>query len=197
MVNLKTQLRFRNFDKLEKIYIDTFLTPSVILISSNIPGINASSLISWTNKVEIDLKINFMKIQCFQFLQSFIKYYNNVIHENVMKIVSILIESILKDLEIVIKEKFGFLSNFEIDENYSNYGYEVLIYRMLSFLSVILTKEPVIMHFYQFSRKLLINILLPFMIITKNEIEELQQEPEKYDGYITDLLSKKVGIIIN
>ena len=111
-----------------------------------------------------------------------------------MKNVSILIEPMLKDLEFVIKEKFNFLSNFECDENNTNYGYEILIYRMLTFLSVFLTREPVIMYFYQFSRKYLINIVLPFLVITKNEVIEMLDEPEKYDGFIYDLLTKRVII---
>lgn len=193
MVSLKAQLRYKNFHNFENIFIELFLNPAIILISSNIPEINNETTISWTNRAEIDNPINDMKSQCLQFVESVIKYYSCILDERIIKLVSVLIETILKDMTYVIQYKFDFLSNFEKDEGkYPNFNYEKLIYRMLSCLSNFLSKEPIIMHFYQYSKKLLTNLILPLIISTESEIEEMVEDPEKYDGFVTDLLTKKV-----
>jgi hypothetical protein len=193
MVSLKAQLRYKNFHNLESIFIEIFLNPAILLISSHIPEINNETVISWTKQAEIDNTINDMKSQCLQFVESLVKYYSCLLDERIIKVVSVLIETILKDLTYVIENRYDFLSNFERDENkFPNFNYEKIIYRMLSCLNNFLMKEPIIMHFYQFSRKLLTNLILPLIVTTESEREEMVEDPEKYDGFVTDLLTKKV-----
>jgi hypothetical protein len=193
MVSLKAQLRHKNFQNLESIFIEIFLNPAILLISSNIPEVNNETVISWTKQADIDNTINDMKSQCLQFVESLVKYYTCLLDERIVKVVSVLIETILKDLTYVIENKYDFLSNFERNEDkYSNFNYEKIIYRMLSCLNNFLMKEPIIMHFYQFSRKLLTNLILPLIITTESEREEMVEDPERYDGFVTDLLTKKV-----
>ncbi len=193
MVSLKAQLRHKNFQNLESIFIEIFLNPAILLISSNIPEVNNETVISWTKQADIDNTVNDMKSQCLQFVESLVKYYTCLLDERIVKVVSVLIETILKDLTYVIENKYDFLSNFERNEDkYSNFNYEKIIYRMLSCLNNFLMKEPIIMHFYQFSRKLLTNLILPLIITTESEREEMVEDPERYDGFVTDLLTKKV-----
>ena len=193
MVVLKSYLRFKNFDFLENIFIEHFLSPAVLLISSNLPGNNSNGISSWTNIPNVDSVVNSMKAQCLHFLEAFVKYHKLIIDQKVVSILSGIVESLLKDVEFILKEKYNFLSNFERDTvKFPNFSYEQITIRMINFLAIFLTREPIIMHFYKFSKNLVVNLVLPLMVSTASEKEEMIDEPEKYDGFVTDLLTKNV-----
>ncbi len=198
---MKTRKDFKNFNLFLDYLCQNILPLSINLITSTIPDISPNYFICWTGQKDFDSKVNMMKAQCFQFVNAIIPYFGTIIqHENFIKLVSVLVDSSISNLEFVLNEKYFYLSNMRIDsKEFPDNKYELIINRILVFLSRFLCKEPIISFFSKFAPKFLINTIIPFIVTTNVELKQMKDEGEDYTSFIDDCYndhkSKKLKVL--
>ena len=142
-----------------------------------------------------------MKAQCFQFINAIIPYFGSTIeNENFIKSVSILVDSSMSNLEYVLREKYSYLTNMSVDsKEFPDYKYELIINRILVFLTRLLCKEPIISFFSKYAQKFLISIIIPFLVATDVELKEMKENGENYTTFIDDCYndrkSKRIKVL--
>ena len=102
---------------------------------------------------------------------------------------------IINSLEDILKnkEKYNILRNYKIYKesiNYEKDNYNILLYEMFNFLIKNIIKEPIKSNFSPKIKNFLLNILLPIIITNEDEINFVKKEPEIYNEYINDIISK-------
>jgi hypothetical protein len=125
------------------------------IIEFTIPDIMSTSIIAWTKEEEFDTAINMMKIRSFQLLNTVLNYYKHVIEdEKILSTFGSLIKTIVSNLEYVVANKLEYIIKMDKDnENFPDYEYDFIIFQMIMFLSRILSREPLITQFSEFSKQ--------------------------------------------
>ena len=185
---VKTRKTFRNFNVFLNFFCDELLPIAINLVTSTIPEISPNYFIIWTGQKEFDTKINTMKAQCFQFINAIIPYFGTTIqNEKFIKIISILVDSSISNLEYILREKYSYLTNMSTEsKDYPDYKYELIINRILVFLTRFLCKEPIISFFSKYAQKFIINIIIPLLVTTNTELKEMKENGEEYTTFIDD-----------
>jgi hypothetical protein len=98
----------------------------------------------------------------------------------------------MTNLELVLKEKYNYLTNMTLDsKEFPDYKYELIINRILVFLSRFLCKEPIISFFSKYATKFATSIVIPFLVATNVELKEMKEDGESYVTLIEDCYNNR------
>ena len=152
-------------------------------------------IISWTGNNEIDLNINKLKISILKYLNKIADNFPSLIDSKEKDLINNhieLLKIIILDLEWIINNKIEYVINLddELNNKYPDYEYSNIIYYSLFYLNNMFTKDNFRVAFERNLQNIFKNILLPFLIISKNEISliESNDEFENYASLIEDII---------
>lgn len=159
-------------------------------------------MISWTGVYEVDTSVNSLKISIMKFINASVLYLSSYINdEETQQIHTGMIKMILLNLEYLINTKIENLINMPVNETENsndpaslsnNYKYSTLISHLLIYISRISEIETFKMDLTPLETNLFKNILLPMMIISKEELDDCVS-PSSYDSFsinIEDVISR-------
>ena len=149
-------------------------------------------------------EINMMKANAFKFMSLIIEYSTmssnsednfiedrkyTIDNKDLVDISSKLITLIIKCFENILncQKKFHFLRKIDEDRNDEENEFNLLLYEIIDFLKISLTKEPIKSEFYQHIKFFLLNTLFPLLITVESEKSYMRSEPEEYCAYFNDL----------
>lgn len=187
---LKLRSRLNVLGKYIDILNNKFMIPAIQMILMNVPG--TQQIIAWQGDTNFDTSINSMKTKTLQFINSIItSYKSKLADENLVKTFSSLITISIQNLDWVVLNKFNYLQSMDKESlDFPDYGYENFIYQILQFINKIIIKEPFMDNFTSISKQFATGILIPLLVATKNELEQMKEEGEKYAHYINDVIEE-------
>ena len=152
-------------------------------------------IISWTGNNEIDLYINKLKISIIKYLNKIADNFPTLIDSKEKDLINNhieLLKIIILDLEWVINNKIDYVINLddELNNKYPDNEYSNIIYYSLFYLNNMFTKDNFRVAFERNLQNIFKNILLPFLIISNNEVSliESNDEFENYASLIEDII---------
>ena len=152
-------------------------------------------IISWTGNNEIDLYINKLKISILKYLNKIADNFPTLIDSKEKDLINNhieLLKIIILDLEWVINNKIDYVINLddELNNKYPDNEYSNIIYYSLFYLNNMFTKDNFRVAFERNLQNIFKNILLPFLIISNNEVSliESNDEFENYASLIEDII---------
>ena len=152
-------------------------------------------IISWTGNNEIDLNINKLKIAILKYLNKIADNFPSLIDSKEKDLINNhieLIKIIILDLEWIVDNKIEYVINMddELNDKFPDNEYSNIIYYSLIYLNNMFTKDNFRVAFERNLQNIFKNILLPFLIISKNEISliESNDEFESYTSLIEDII---------
>ena len=147
-------------------------------------------IISWTGQKEFDQNINHMKVSIFKFINLRLNKLNEyMLDKNSLDNHNQMIKIVMANLEWLIMNKFSYLIKMEtsnINNEYPDYNYSLLISFMFIYLKRILGKKTFINEFTSEFNLFFKNILLPLLIITEDE-EKTAFNNDMTNDYLIDI----------
>ena len=147
-------------------------------------------IISWTGQKEFDQNINHMKVSIFKFINLRLNKLNEyMLDKNSLDNHNQMIKIVMANLEWLIMNKFSYLIKMEtsnINNEYPDYNYSLLISFMFIYLKRILGKKTFINEFTSEFNLFFKNILLPLLIITEDE-EKTAFNNDLVNDYLIDM----------
>ena len=156
----------------------------------NLKSSDNNRLISWTGQKNIDKNINIMKVNIFKFINLRINEMNefnvdDLAKENHNQMIKI----VMLNLEWIIMNKYSYFIKIEtadMNMEYPDYNYTLLLTFIFIYLKRILTKKIFIKDYTSQFNSMYNNILLPLLISTDIE-EESALNNETINDYIIDM----------
>ena len=180
----KIQIEENIIKLLDKVYIIGIK----LLVDINAKDNNR--IISWTSEKNLDKNVNNMKITIFKY----INFRLNQLNEYMIDKTSIenhnqMIKIILANLEWIILNKYSYLIRIEasnINTEFPDYNYTLLISFMFIYLKRILGKKIFINEYTSQFNLLFKNILLPLLLVTEEE-ERTALDNDTVNDYLIDM----------
>ena len=147
-------------------------------------------IISWTGQSTLDKNLNKMKITIFKYINLRLNKINEYnLDKATIENHNQMIKIIFANLEWIILNKYSYIIKIDssnLDNEYPDYNYTLLISFMFIYLKRILTKNIFINEFSSQFNLMFKNILLPLLIISDNE-EIIANDNELVNDYLIDM----------
>ena len=130
-------------------------------------------------KSKIFLAIGFM-IECDKSINNDNSIQDKKLEEGLIKIIKIILHS----FDHIIKEELN-----NIEENYKNTNYEIIIYQAFSLLIKCISSSPFQKEFYGLAKNFVFFTIFPFFTLNLGENELFKESPDEYYLQVIDVMT--------